>query len=1103
MDRMMNVEKLVREGRKCEFSVLTKVEGFSFGVETWRVDRNNFIDPDREIVLNPEEMVDDDEYKDSFTIKGGIFSDEMGLGKTLSILSLILSNPPLPFDTSKIIEEKEEEKEDNKVIDDSADLKNDEGEKVGEEFKIVHDEEIFKSIIDEEEIEEDIIMDDDDEEWDATEIYDKKRKSRSKSPRRRSNSPSKSPKKSKKDDANDMQEDNEEGKEEKKKALPVARKSHRSRSPISSASSEKYDKKEEDNGDNKVNTDENKNENKDKKEIDEQNGEITRKLPTARKSHRSSSPKTEEKKKKKKEEMEEEEDEDDEEEESKSPKKNRKRGRSAKSSLTSSDTPSPAVNLKKLDEVWVEEGDGKKKRRKLFANNGTLILCPGHIIEQWSKELKRRSKYPLKIIKIRIIRHLRAETYRSLVDADIVILSPTFLFSNPNYRTLVENDYQVKNKTFLTPPPDQIPLLHHIHWHRIVLDEGHEVDATRNQWLSLHSTYRWYVSGTPIPRGRLSMVNALNFLHFTVLPPKLNEGDLLPNPDDPNNNNHKKEKSTKEGGKIKVDDNKINSNNIIELDEEIKKKKKKKKEKKNEKQKEKEKEEEEINVRLLQLQKEAQNGTLPYEIVVFQAVKKLFYWRNTKNSIRQFQTSNKRSEVMLTKIKEELRIVRLTDLEKALLKIRSEIAFPLRNKKVKDALQGKDRNLNNPSFASLFLTYYLTLVKKEEMKIARSEIIKERVKEDLKIIGDFCDKYPEEEPYNSTQFDTQWHTRALRKDLQYIMEHEPSTRDLLVYLATAAPFRSFVEDEIQINVVDNNLKLEDADAPSNFTEELKYSVDQFSIYKSYFNIYGVDPKHREIKNREHHRYGLNQAEKRDTEDEEVITKLKKEKEAEWKEQNIKEIEALSNRPQPPKYTKKLIDEYAEIGYKRVYGRCGTKMAEIAKYIYVQLFYSIHLSKEESGMEFDHAKILVFAKNVVGLRNLQIALHIFDPAYFNSTKVSTIAGSSLATDKAVREFQKPNGEGIRVLLFPQRNYASGTDLHNTTHVLLIESREYSSQEEAQAYDGQAIARAHRIGQLNDVSVVRFVVENTYEQRYYENVYGPIVLPSPNDTIIPLS
>ena len=65
------------------------------------------------------------------------------------------------------------------------------------------------------------------------------------------------------------------------------------------------------------------------------------------------------------------------------------------------------------------------------------------------------------------------------------------------------------------------------------MDEGHEVLSTYNEkfkkaegkeiFHSYLSTYRWYVSGTPVPRGRHSLVGALNFLDI-----QLSSGIQLP-----------------------------------------------------------------------------------------------------------------------------------------------------------------------------------------------------------------------------------------------------------------------------------------------------------------------------------------------------------------------------------------------------------------------------------------------------------------------------------------------------------------------------------------------------------------------------------------------
>ena len=57
----------------------------------------------------------------------------------------------------------------------------------------------------------------------------------------------------------------------------------------------------------------------------------------------------------------------------------------------------------------------------------------------------------------------------------------------------------------------------------------------------------------------------------------------------------------------------------------------------------------------------------------------------------------------------------------------------------------------------------------------------------------------------------------------------------------------------------------------------------------------------------------------------------------------------------------------------------------------------------------------------------------------------------------------------------------------SHIILADSVA-GSKEEVKAADGQAIARAHRIGQDKKVKVVRFIVADSLEHQDYLKVYG---------------
>ena len=57
----------------------------------------------------------------------------------------------------------------------------------------------------------------------------------------------------------------------------------------------------------------------------------------------------------------------------------------------------------------------------------------------------------------------------------------------------------------------------------------------------------------------------------------------------------------------------------------------------------------------------------------------------------------------------------------------------------------------------------------------------------------------------------------------------------------------------------------------------------------------------------------------------------------------------------------------------------------------------------------------------------------------------------------------------------------------SHILLVDSPA-GTKEEAIAYDSQAIARSHRIGQEKQVTVIRFIVEHSIDHDDYIKAYG---------------
>eukprot|EP01127_Copromyxa_protea_P013505 TRINITY_DN3653_c0_g1_i2.p1 TRINITY_DN3653_c0_g1~~TRINITY_DN3653_c0_g1_i2.p1 ORF type:complete len:985 (-),score=174.06 TRINITY_DN3653_c0_g1_i2:13-2811(-) len=171
----------------------------------------------------------------------------------------------------------------------------------------------------------------------------------------------------------------------------------------------------------------------------------------------------------------------------------------------------------------------------LFHTSATLVVCPNHLLAQWEDEISKKTEPPLKVVSFGTkVQHFKV-TYQDIIDADVVLISFQFL-SNPNYiRIAASGKGKVRDnegtegkkarKTFrerIKARPGQglsatRPLLDHFSWHRIVLDEGHEVlgEPFYPDYLAVIKTrFRWYVTGTPMPSWKVC-VGLVQYLKFS------------------------------------------------------------------------------------------------------------------------------------------------------------------------------------------------------------------------------------------------------------------------------------------------------------------------------------------------------------------------------------------------------------------------------------------------------------------------------------------------------------------------------------------------------------------------------------------------------------
>jgi SNF2 family DNA or RNA helicase len=176
-------------------------------------------------------------------------------------------------------------------------------------------------------------------------------------------------------------------------------------------------------------------------------------------------------------------------------------------------------------------------------SKATLILCPSHLCGQWKRELEKmiKSDYELNIISILTKIHFEKYTYLDLLNADFVIVASNFLenqaFTSKWLTEINSSKTYVKNSDFLTGKAKQIikrigkelitspynlmntgVILPVIHWHRIIVDEFHEIytlpkyKCVQNLLPLFESTYKWCLTGTPFDKGSDNLINMLNYV---------------------------------------------------------------------------------------------------------------------------------------------------------------------------------------------------------------------------------------------------------------------------------------------------------------------------------------------------------------------------------------------------------------------------------------------------------------------------------------------------------------------------------------------------------------------------------------------------------------
>ena len=139
---------------------------------------------------------------------------------------------------------------------------------------------------------------------------------------------------------------------------------------------------------------------------------------------------------------------------------------------------------------------------------------------------------------------------------------------------------------------------------------------------------------------------------------------------------------------------------------------------------------------------------------------------------------------------------------------------------------------------------------------------------------------------------------------------------------------------------------------------------------------------------------------------------------------------------------------------------------------------------------DETRIIIFSQwdDMLNLIGKTLALNGIDNCF--------VKGNVWARNSAIRKFKmgKTNhGSDNKVIMLSLKNAASGTNLTEATHIFFVEPIN-STRDESRAIESQAIARACRVGQKQQIILSRILIENTIEEEIYRDNYDKEVIVS---------
>ena len=177
---------------------------------------------------------------------------------------------------------------------------------------------------------------------------------------------------------------------------------------------------------------------------------------------------------------------------------------------------------------------------KKINTKATLIICPSHLVKQWYTEIQKCND-KLKILTLVTQKDHNKIVYQDFIDNDIIITSHQFIMNFNGYQLInykkcssstvnlnerLKTIYSFYDMIINNLKTETNPLFEYFNYHRLILDEAHEIFGNAlnktslsnymSEWLNgIDANYYWYVSGTPFIT-KIGLYNTFNFIRLTL-----------------------------------------------------------------------------------------------------------------------------------------------------------------------------------------------------------------------------------------------------------------------------------------------------------------------------------------------------------------------------------------------------------------------------------------------------------------------------------------------------------------------------------------------------------------------------------------------------------